>query len=337
MRARIVYAVLAGLLIGLPAFSQYQLNGFLSARYENGKAQADYPEGTFGWVKAGLLFTGRVENIFNYGFEIQLKSENRAEVEEAWVGVNPAETFQMKLGCYLVPFGKYNAANRPYQNPFIQAPLPQADLYPDSWRDIGVLTEGRWSSFGYSVYLGNGLREGRDLRDGQQFKDNNGNKSAGGRISLKLGEGFEVAGSYYRGTYDDASERNLRLYGADASWSSQDFMLLYEYGKADLENPTGYARGTSEGHFALASLNISGFMVVASYQTLEYNDPYHGWDPLDPLLIPVGIAKDRRRWAVGLVYSPAPNFMLKVEYDFNREKPDELDDDVLLAQVSFLF
>ncbi|MBN2408397.1 MAG: porin, partial [Candidatus Aminicenantes bacterium] len=334
MRVRILYAVLAGLLIGPPAFPQYKLNGFLSARYEKGKAEADYPEGTFGWVKAGLLFTGRVESVFNYGLEVQLKSENRAEIEEAWVGINPAETFQLKLGCYLVPFGRYNAANRPYQNPFIQTPLPQGELYPDSWRDIGVLAEGRWSSFGYSVYMGNGLREGRDLRDGQQFKDNNGNKSLGGRVSLMLGQGFEIAGSYYKGKYDDAAERNLKLYGADASWSSESFMLLYEYGKAELDNPAGYGKGANEGHFALAALNISRFMVLAGYQTLKYEDPYHGWDPLDPLLTPAGIATDRRRWSVGLAYLPAAGLMLKVGYDFNREKPDEIDDDVLLAQVS---
>jgi len=327
-----------GLLFCPPAFSQYKLNGFLSARYENGKAESDFPDGTFGWVRAGLLFTGRAANIFNYDFEIQFKSEDRVEIEEAWVGVNPSETFQLKLGYYLVPFGRYNTANRPYQNPFIQAPLPQADLYPESWRDIGVLAEGRWGSFGYAAYLGNGLREGRDLQDGRQYyKDNNGNKAVGGRISLGLGEGVEVGGSYYRGKYDAAAERELKLYGADASWSSRGFLLLYEYGKADIDNPAGFGGGTAEGHFSLASLNVSDFTALASYQTLEYDDPYHGWDPLDPIPITVGIAKDIRRWAVGVVYSPEPNFMLKVEYDFNREKPVELDNDVFLVQVSLLF
>lgn len=337
MKVRLACAVLMGLVLIPPAFSQYQLNGFLSARYENGEAQSDFPKGTFGGIRAGLMFSGRAENIFRYGFEIQLKSESRVEVEEAWVGVNPTETFQLKLGCYLVPFGKFNTANRPYENFFIQDPLPQSDLYPGSWRDIGVLVEGRWESFGYAAYLGNGLREGADLRDGQQFKDNNGAKSVGGRISLRLGEGFEVGGSYHQGKYDDADERNVKLYGADASWSSQGFLLLYEYGQAELDNPAGYGRGVSKGHFALASLKISRFMALASYQTLQYDDPYHGWDPLDPLLMPVGIAKDRRRWAVGFAYLPAAMLMFKVEYDFNKENPDELDDDVLLAQVSFLF
>jgi hypothetical protein len=337
MRARIIGSILVGLLSCLPAYSQYKLNGWLSAAYEKGKSQSDVPKGTFDWIKAGLLFAGRTSNIFNYDLEIQFKSESRVEIEEAWIGVNPRESFQLKLGLYLVPFGKYNTANRPYETPFIQIPLPQAYIYPQSWRDIGVLLEGRWSSFGYSIYLGNGLAEGRNLPEGQQFKDNNGNKAAGGRVSLKLGEGFEVGGSYYRGKYDTAAERNLKLYSADATWSSQGFLLVYEYDRADIDNPEGYAQGKAEGHFALASLKISDFTALVSYQTLKYIDPYHEWAPLEALPVTVGIAKDIRRWALGLAYSPAPGFGFTVEYDFNREKPFDLDDDIFLARVSLLF
>ncbi len=325
------------MLICPSAFSQPQLSGWLSARYEKGKSETDFPKGTFGWLRAGLYFTGRTANIFSYNLEVQFKSESRVEIEEAWVGIGSTESFRLKLGCYLVPFGKYNTSNRPYQTPFIQTPLPQAYLYPESWRDIGVLAEGRWSAFGYSLYLGNGLGEGTNLQEGQQFKDNNGNKAAGGRISLKLGEGFEVGGSYYRGKYDDDSERDLKLYSADASWGSQGFLLLYEYDRAEIDNPTGYDRGRAEGHFGLASLKVSDFTVLASYQTLKYIDPYHEWEFVEPPSDAVGIAKDMQRWAVGLTYSPEPHFALTVEYDFNREKTVELDNDVFLAQVSLLF
>lgn len=329
--------VLAVLLLSPRIYPQVQLSGWLSARYENGKAASDFPAGSFGWVRAGLLFAGRTANIFNYNLEVQLKSETRVEVEEAWLGINPSERFQLKLGAYLVPFGRYNTANRPYQNPFIQSPMPQAYLYPESWRDIGVMVEGRWGFFGYTAYLGNGLREGTNLPDGQQFKDNNGNRAAGGRASMKLGQGVEVGGSYYRGNYDDADQRTLVLYGADASWSSQGFLLLYEYGKAEIDNPAGYGEGTADGHFVLASLNIGDLTALASYQTVAYDDPYHEWEPLDSTLVGGGIAIDVQRWTVGLVYTPAPNFLFKVEYDFNREKTDELDNDVFLAQVSLLF
>jgi hypothetical protein len=252
------------------------------------------------------------------------------------VGLAPSQSFELKLGCYLVPFGKYNAANRPHQNFFITVPLPQAQLYPESWRDVGVLVGGKWGGLGYSVYLGNGLHEGQDLRDGQQFTDNNGKPAAGGRLSLLLSQGFEVGASYYRGRYDDAGQRNLELRGADISWISQAVLITYEYGKAYLDNPEGYDRGTAEGHFALAALSLGRFTPLVSFQTLVYDDPYHGEESSEPVAI-AGIAKDISRWAVGLVFSPAPNFMFKVEYDFNREAAVELDNDTLLAQVSVLF
>lgn len=319
-----------------PAIGQYKLNGYLSAQYENGQEESDSPGGTFGRARAGLLFAGTAETIFTYGLEARFKSESRLEIEEAWVGVGTSSSFQLRLGLYLVPFGKYNTANRPHQNAFIQAPLMQAHLYPESWRDIGLIAGGKWGSLDYSVYLGNGLREGKDLQDGQQFNDNNGELGVGGRAFFPLSQSLEVGGSYYRGKYDDQGQRDLELWGGDISWKSQGFLFTYEYGKAYLDNPEGFGRGTAEGHFFLASLTLREFTPLVSYQTLKYIDPYHGEDYLDPLLA-VGIAKDVSRWAVGLVFSPAPNFLFKVEYDFNREAGVKLDNNTFLAEVSLLF
>jgi hypothetical protein len=328
--------VAACLALALPAAAQYQLNGYLSGQYENGQKYSDSPDGTYGKVRAGLMFTGTAATVFAYGLEARFKSENQLEIEEAWAGVGKASSFQLKLGLYLVPFGKYNTANRPHQNPFIQTPLLQANLYPESWRDVGLLTEGKWGSLGYSVYLGNGLGEGQDLQDGQQFEDNNGKPAAGGRAFFTMSQSFEVGGSYYRGSYDDKGQRDLELWGVDATWKSQAFLLAYEYGKADIHNPEGYGRGLAEGHFVLASLTLSQITPFASYQALKYIDPYHGEDYLDPLLA-AGIARDLSRWAIGLVYSPAPNFLIKAEYDFNGETGVEIDNDIFLAQVAVLF
>ena len=314
------------------AVAQSDFHGYFSAGYENGKQEAASPEGTFGGVQAGLLFRGSASARLTYSLEIRFRSESRLDIEEAWVGFAPSSALVLKLGFYLVPFGKYNTANRPQENAFIQTPLPQANLYPQSWRDIGVLAEGKWGSLSYSVYLGNGLREGRDLGDAQQFKDNNGDPAAGGRLSLLLSQGLEVGASYYRGRYDDEGRRSLELRGADIGWKSGSFLLAYEYEKADLDNPEGFERGSADGHFVLASLTLGKFSPLASYQTLVYKDPYHGEDAE-----PAGIEREVSRWALGLVYSPAANFMVKVEYDFNKEAEVKLDNDMIQAQVTFLF
>jgi len=336
LRARAAFIIVGCLGLTLPAVAQYKLNGYLSAQYQNGEGNSDSPDGAYGQVRAGLMFSGTAATIFNYGLEVRFKSENQLEIEEAWAGVGNASSFRLRLGLYLVPFGKYNTANRPHQNPFIQTPLLQEHLYPESWRDIGLLTEGKWGGLGYSFYLGNGLGEGQDLQEGQQFEDNNGEPCAGGRAFFTLGQDFEVGGSYYRGKYDDLGERDLELWGIDASWESQSFLITYEYGKADIHNPAEYSRGLTEGHFVLASLTLSQLTPFVSYQALKYIDPYHGVDYLNPMLA-AGIAKDVNRWAVGLVFSPAPSFLLKAEYDFNGETVIEIDNDIFLAQVAVLF
>jgi hypothetical protein len=337
VRAGAFSIILGGILCALPASAQFKLSGYLSALYENGQSESDYPEGTFHQVKAGLLFSGQTAKIFDYGLEIQFKSESHVEIEEAWVGVVPTESFHLKLGFYLVPFGTYNTANRPHQTFFIQPPLPQARLYPESWRDIGLLAEGKWGFLRYSVYLGNGVREGTDLEAGQQFKDNNGNLAGGGRLSFLLSETFDVGLSYYRGRYDDAGQRSLELKGADLNWETTAFHVLYEYGKALIDNPSDYSRGTSDGHFFLFSVNLAGVSPLVSYQTLKYEDPYHG-QGFDPLGLPgTGIATDISRWTVGLVYAASDGLLFKIEYDFNKEKLVEQANNVFLVQAALQF
>src|SRR4030043_428376 len=111
LRARSAFIVAGFLGLPLPAAAQYKLNGYLSAQYENGQRGSDSPDGTFGRVRAGLLFAGVVENIFTYGLEARFKSESRLEIEEAWVGIGTSPSFQLRLGIYLVPFGNSNTAS----------------------------------------------------------------------------------------------------------------------------------------------------------------------------------------------------------------------------------
>ncbi|MEW5900495.1 MAG: hypothetical protein AB1715_03430 [Acidobacteriota bacterium] len=325
------------LLLCLPALSQFKLSGYFAAQYENGEIESKFPEGTFGGVQAGLIFSGRTANIFDYSLEVRFKSETRVEVEEAWVGVNPSAAFHLRLGFFLVPFGKTNPANRPHQTPYIQPPLSLEALYPPSWREVGLLAEGQWDFIGYAAYVGNGLAEGEDMQAGQQFRDNNGDLAAGSRLSFFLSRSFEVGISYYKGNYDDAGVRALKLQGADVSWKTEAFLALYEYGKAELENPAGYEQGLVKGHFFLASFVLGEFSSLVSYQTLDYRDPYHGPGFAGLDFPGAGISAEISRWAVGLVFSPSSAFLFKVEYDLNREKGLELKNDVLAVQVALQF
>jgi len=337
MKAKSILVCLAVLLLALSARAQLQIKGFLSFEYVNGEAQSDHPTSSFENLRGGLFFFGTVSKVFDYNLEVQYRSVSTVELEEAWVGIPSSAVFQMKLGLYLVPFGIYNAASRPYQTLFVQTPLPAANLYPRSWRDLGILAQGRYNFFNYSVYLGNGLREGTDLQDGQQFKDNNKNKGAGGRVGFFLSQSFEVGFSYYRGEYDNANTRTSSLWDADLSWKNEFFTILYEYTKADLDNPAGYSQAEGQGYYAFLSLTIKDFSPWASYQTFKYADPFHGPGFEAEVSPGTGISSNQSRWAVGFVYSASSNILFKLEYDFNSSPNSDLKDDVFYAQAAWHF
>jgi hypothetical protein len=337
MKIRAAIVFLGIMLTALSARAQLVVNGYLSFEYEKGQRDSDFPKGTFDKVRAGLFFSGRLARIFDYNLEVQYKSETRVEIEEAWVGIQPSAAFHLKLGFYLVPFGKYNTANRPYQTRFIKTPLAQAFLYPESWKDIGILVEGRSGFFNYAAYLGNGLREAQDLAGGQQFKDNNKDKGKGGRVGFFLSQAFEVGLSYYRGKYDDANSRNLSLFGTDVNWETDSILIRYEYNKAVADNPAGYSQGKANGHYVLLSIRWGDFSPWASYQKLTYADLYHGPGFVAGVSPGSGISYDLSRWAIGLVYSASAGVLIKVEYDFNKEGPIDLENNVLCAQVALHF
>jgi hypothetical protein len=337
MKKRLLAAFLfIGLVPGL-SFSQLKVSAYFSAQYIDGKAGSDFPHGTFQNVQGGVLFSGQAERLFSYALEVRLRTESKVDVEQAWAGIRASDAFQVRLGFFLVPFGKYNQANRPHETPFIQTPLHLAALYPASWRDIGLLAEGRSSFLSYSMYMGNGLREGEDLQAGQQFQDNNPNKGTGGQFGIHLSQSFEIGGSYFRGKYDNANTRKLILEGAHVIWQTESFLFVYEYGRALLDNPEGYSRGEVEGYYALLSINSRGFVPFGSYQSLDYRDPFHGAG-FSPEGIPgTGIFSKTSRWAVGLNYLVSPSIAIGIEYDFNKETELELDNDVFLAQLAVHF
>ena len=324
-------------LVSPPSYAQFKANGFFAFQYEKGGSQSDYPDGTFRGTQAGLLVSGQTGNIFFYNLEVRLKSEAKAGLEEAWVALQPSSAFGLKLGLYLVPFGKYNRSNRPHETPFIQPPLHLEAMYPASWRDIGILAEGLAGVLSYSAYLGNGLGEAADLASSQQFKDNNPHKAGGGRVGLFLSQSFEVGASYCTGKYDDTNSRSLILQGADVSWKSETFLFSYEYGKALIDNPEEYARGETEGHSFLLSLSIGGFSPYVSYQNMNINDPYHGPGFITGVSPGSGISSSLSRWAIGLTYAPTSGLLIKIEYDLNREAGEKLKNDVLHAQVAVCF
>jgi hypothetical protein len=314
-----------------------QISGYVSADYTKSQEEGDYVKGTFGNPLFGLIATGDISAGFAYGAEFRIVDISDVAVDQAWVGLSPSEAFRLQGGLYLVPFGIYNRINRPHQTVLIESPLHVAYCYPERWRDIGILVDGMIGGFVYQGFLGNGLREAQALREGQQFEDNNKNKGKGARIGWQFSQGFQLAYSVYSGKYDDENSRSITLHGVDVNWVTQDWKIMGEYTKAIVNNPDGYDTGEAEAFFVQVVLSMGQFQPYVSYQDLTYTDVYHGAGFSAAFGPGQGISVDRNRWALGIIYMPAPNVFIKFEYDFNKEEAIEKKDDSWAVQAAVRF
>ena len=313
------------------------VGGYFSLDFLRGQSAALAPQGSVENIQAGLILSGTWSTRLGYALEVRSKENMRFEVEQAWAGFAWSDALQVKMGIFLVPFGRFNAANRPFETPLVRTPIPIAAAFPASWRELGAMAEGKTGFLRYSAWIGNGLAEGPDFASGQQFSDNNRNKAWGGRLGLMLDESFEIGGSYFSGKADASDERALTKMGADAVWTNGALRLTAEYVKSEIANPEPVAAGKAEGWFVLGSYDLGSVNAVVSYQKLSYSDGFHGPGFAGPAGPGLGISDERRAWTVGLTAALSAGFVLKAEYDFNREPRLEVKNDVFRAQVAARF
>ncbi len=317
------------LAVALPAGSQtqVQVGGYLSLEYIKGQPESAYPKGNTANLLAGFLAAGRAGQRFGFAVEGRAQGVNSFGLLQAWAGFLPAETFTVKAGLFLVPFGAWNRASRPYETVFIRTPLNLEYLYPESWRDIGVLTEGQVGVLTYAAYLGSGLAEADRLGGGQQFEDNNNDWAKGGRLGLVFSPEIRAGVSYYSGKMDEQKLRGLVLEGVDLSWVTAQWEVHGEYTKALVDNPDPFERGESEGWYVMMVMSFKGLQPFGSFQKLKYTDGYHGG----------GIDLDRSRWAAGLRYVLSRTLFIKAEYDWNKEKGTVLKNNQVQVQLGASF
>ncbi len=171
---------------------------------------------------------------------------------------------------------------------------------------------------------------------GQSFRDVNKDKAKGGRLGFIAGEGFEVGVSYYSGKYDRDNALRLTLEGADLTWVTKDYEVRGEYTRGLWKNPGGLPDGKASGFFGLVALNFGKIQPVVSFQR---------WNPGDAgtglrLIALEGGAETlavRSRWALGARYYLSPTFVVKAEYDINREKGLALKNNLVRIQAAVSF
>jgi hypothetical protein len=333
----VIFFIAFGAVSSLSLMGQVQYGGYISFEAIKGQSESEYPEFNLENLQAGVLAGGRVSGTFGFALEIRARSISLFELEEAWVGFLPSQTINIKAGLFLVPFGLYNRASRPHETAFVRTPLNFLDMYPPSWRELGLCVEGQIGIVTYAAYIGNGLGEGESLRDGQLFRDNNTDKGKGGRAGLIFSNSLMAGFSYYTGKYDDAGERQLTLGGVDITWMTTEWEVKGEFTKALIENPDPFEDGRSEGFTVWTSMFLGNFRPVGSFQKVSTEDPFHGEGFVSGLEPGAGLYRNLTRWTAGLHFLPAPGVVIKIEYDWNKDKELSLKDDVFQVQAAFRF
>lgn len=326
LRAPVLMTLLLSLALPPLLPAQVSYGGYLAVGYTKTQSEGDNPKGYLDSILGGLFARGVFNGRFGFLVEATFADESGVGIKQAWAGFVPSEKFNVKAGLYLVPFGVWNRADRPHEQPLITTPLNLSYIYPASWRDIGVVVEGRISVISYAFYIGNGLKDAELLNGGQQFRDNNTDKAKGGRLGLILSESISAGASYYEGKYDDEGLFSHKLEGVDLSVVTSQWELHGEYTKGFIENPEPFERGETEGYSVWAVMSYRSFHPVASYQKMKYNDPFRGG----------GLALDISRWSLGVRFVLSSSFFLKVEYDWNREEP-KLKNNALRLQAALGF
>ncbi len=338
----ILFVLCAGMLSAqtVPQNPQLQIKGYAAADYAKSQEEGPVYDGSFGNPLLGLVFSGQLSQKVRFMAEASYYSSYSGSVldlNQAWVGVDTSQYFNLKLGLYLVPFGWYNERNLPHEQLYINFPLNIEFFVPLTWRDIGIAAGGRALGLDYSAWFGNGLAETGTPDGGQQFKDNNANKGWGGRLLWAPEQSMGFGYSYYRGKYDDTNSRYRTMQAANAYWITNDFELVFEYTFNKSENIPDYAAGKGYGYYGHLALVWKNIRPYASYQRLDYDDPLHGPGFEGPESPGEGISVKKTRWALGAVLSLGPNVFLKFEYDFNRESEIELKNDMYIVQIALSF
>lgn len=317
--------ILLLILLAGSARAQIMTGGYIAAEYIKSQKDGEFPDGTFANALAGITLTGQISGSVSFLAEFSLTQGNKIDINQAWAGLALADYANFRLGLYQVPFGQYNENNRPHQSPLICIPLHAAHLYPFSWRDVGVVAEGRISGFLFSAYLGNGKAQSVELSQGQQFQDNNRDKAWGGRLGLSLDQGFDAYYSLYNGKMDEENQNKLLLHAFNVIWMTGDFDITAEYVLARIDNPADFAQGEADGLLIQLAVNYRSLRPVISYQKLNYDDEFRL------------ISRDLSRWTIGGILSLAETVFLKLEYDYEREGGTLLKNNILSCQIAVSF
>lgn len=286
--------------------------------------------------------TGRLHERVSYRAEFELEhGGGEAEppfIEQAYLDLWLFKNMAVKIGAILTPFNRFDEFHGPLENLLVTRPQMSREIGVSAWKEVGVDLHGyvflhKDLYLNYDIYVINGLGSGSRLRNSRQYKDNNDAKSLGFRLSGVFADRVEAGASYYSGTWDDAGDFNLTMYGFHLMGKVGDLSLFAEYSHSSSENPEPFEEGEAEGYFLQVSYLIDRkFRPTIRYGTLDYLDKGNllGRKPTDI---------DTEVIALGLNYYLTPSIVFKFEYDIVQEgeRKKDKENNLLALQAAIRF
>jgi hypothetical protein len=326
-----------------------------------------------------------VSEAIKFAAEIEIEHGNGSElgVEFAHVDWWLSDGFNIRAGIILDPLGKYNLVHdAPFQDLTLR-PLVDETILGTVLREPGIGAFGTFDAdpwkFDYEVYVVNGfkglskagtsvintssgLRNARPHTNAlgtRAYRDFNDNKSVVGRLAASPFLGFEVAGSFHHGKYDERGDNDLTILALD--WTISGGGLHNNlFGGGD-----GFLRSL------LFPLEIVGELAVADLETdaraeaalvpdslrgwyveLRYHFMVDAWRPSIPggsdESTFTGILRydetdldgaERNKVTFGLNFRLREETVIKVEYGLVEERADapDVDNDVFAFSIATYF
>ena len=302
-------------------------------------------DSNFDMLRLVPKFSARIAPKFFFNSEIEFEhladvaKGGEVVIEQAYLDFLMRPELNLRAGGVLVPFNQLNVLHDGPLRELTDRPLVDRVIVPTTWTEPGVglygtARIGSGVSVNYETYLVNGLGPGlsdeKGLRSARRggLKDNNRNKAWVGRLGLVPTRRLELGVSAYKGKWDDENRLDLSILGADWTYRRGPFKLLGEWARARVDRDAAAVAGG-------VPPRLTGYYLEASYRRGRWTPVLH-LSRVDPDTSQVS-RYDVRRLVLGLNYRPSDRTLLKLEWQRNRERADEISNDGVASAVTHYF
>ena len=265
-------------------------------------------------------------------FEFEHTPEKLIPPIQAYADYKINKFVNFRAGLFFTPMGISRSYNlRGNKNRMIRQVGLTHDIMFENWSVVGVNLFGQLDNgIHYDIAVGNGLSG--SLKPGDSFfdavntlqdhtEDNNANKAIHSRVGYQTNHAggiLNFGASFGTQKYDPLGQLSLIHTGFDVRYLHKSgWRLQSEFMKrSGDDNPVDLERGVSADAFGWYT-QVSRRIILPN--DTSYIEPVVQVDWID-LDTDVPSNKDRLTTAVGLIYSPEPNYLLKFEYDFVQER-----------------